>query len=103
MAEKSTNGKAEAADLTPRLKTRYLEEIRPSLVSEMKYGNVMQAPRIEKIVINIGIGEASSNSKALDAAAGDLQTTSRPGKPIVPEDQESRSRSFACVRAWTSA
>ena len=42
----------------PRLKTRYLEEIRPALVNELKYANTMQAPKLEKIVVNIGIGEA---------------------------------------------
>jgi large subunit ribosomal protein L5 len=90
MAEKSTNGKADgaAASEAPRLKTRYLEEIRPTLVNDLKYDNVMQAPRLEKIVVNIGIGEASQNSKALDAATGDLQAITGQ-KPIVRKAKKS--------------
>ena len=90
MAEQSTNGKANgaAASEAPRLKTRYLDEIRPTLVNELKYSNVMQAPRLEKIVVNIGIGEASQNSKALDAATGDLQAITGQ-KPIVKKAKKS--------------
>jgi large subunit ribosomal protein L5 len=93
MAEKRTNGAAEAgesaqAQAAPRLKARYLDEIRPTLVNELKYSNVMQAPRLEKIVINIGIGEASSNGKALDAATGDLQAITGQ-KPIVRKAKKS--------------
>ncbi len=58
----------------PRMKARYDEEIRPTLMTEFGYGNIMQAPRIDKVVVNIGIGEAKDNSKALDAAIGDLAT-----------------------------
>jgi len=93
MAEKSTNGKAEAADAAkayagPRLKARYLEEIRPTLVNELKCSNILEAPRLEKIVVNIGIGEASQNSKALDAATGDLQAITGQ-KPIVRKAKKS--------------
>jgi len=69
-AAASGDGVAPAEPVTPRLKTRYFEEIRPTLVNELKYGNVMQAPKLEKIVVNIGIGEAIANAKALDAATG---------------------------------
>jgi large subunit ribosomal protein L5 len=79
---------AAAAPETPRLKQRYLDEIRPALVSEMKYGNVMQAPRLEKIVVNIGIGEAIQNNRALDAATGDLQAITGQ-KPIVKKAKKS--------------
>ncbi|MCC7368176.1 MAG: 50S ribosomal protein L5 [Chloroflexi bacterium] len=72
----------------PRLKTRYLEEVRPALVNEMSYANIMQAPRLEKIVVNIGIGEAISNSKALDAATGDLQAITGQ-KPITKKAKKS--------------
>jgi large subunit ribosomal protein L5 len=90
MAEKSTNGKANGTteSAAPRLKTRYFEEIRPTLVNDLKYANVMQAPRLEKIVVNIGIGEASQNSKALDAATGDLQAITGQ-KPIVRKAKKS--------------
>jgi large subunit ribosomal protein L5 len=58
----------------PRLLTMYRETVMPQLTKEFDYGNVMQVPRIDKIVVNIGIGEAKDNDKALDAASGDVQT-----------------------------
>jgi large subunit ribosomal protein L5 len=82
----SGNGSAER--IVPRLKTRYLEEIRPTLINELNYSNVMQAPRLEKIVVNIGIGEAIQNNKALDAATGDLQTITGQ-KPITKKAKKS--------------
>jgi large subunit ribosomal protein L5 len=54
--------------------TTYRDTILPQLTKEFDYANVMQVPRIEKIVVNIGIGEAKDNDKALDAAVGDVQT-----------------------------
>lgn len=54
------------------LKQRYVAEAIPALKSEFGYTNAMQVPRIEKIVVNIGLGEALTNSKAVDAAVGDL-------------------------------
>jgi large subunit ribosomal protein L5 len=59
---------------TARLKTRYLEEIRPSLVERFAYSSVMQAPRIEKVTVNMGCGDAKQDSKVLDAAAEQLGT-----------------------------
>jgi len=56
------------------LKDRYEREIKPQLRGEFSYGNVMQVPRMEKVILNIGLGEAISNPKAMDAAAGDLAT-----------------------------
>jgi large subunit ribosomal protein L5 len=84
----SGNGAAPAERIVPRLKTRYLDEIRPTLVNELNYSNVMQAPRLEKIVVNIGIGEAIQNNKALDAATGDLQTITGQ-KPITKKAKKS--------------
>ena len=49
----------------PRLKTRYNEELVPALMKEFSYKSVMQVPRLEKISVNIGLGEALQNSKAL--------------------------------------
>lgn len=54
------------------LKQRYTTEVIPALKSEFGYKNAMQVPRLEKIVVNIGLGEALTNSKAVDAAVGDL-------------------------------
>lgn len=56
----------------PRLKARYRDEIVPTLQREFNYPNPLAVPRIEKIVLNIGLGEAIQNSKALDAASRDL-------------------------------
>ena len=59
---------------TARLKTRYLEEIRPALVDRFGYSSVMQAPRIEKITLNMGVGLAKQDSKVLKAAREQLAT-----------------------------
>ena len=56
----------------PRLLKKYREEIIPDLQKKFKYKNIMQVPRLEKIVVNMGVGEAIENSKALDAAMEDL-------------------------------
>jgi large subunit ribosomal protein L5 len=55
-----------------QLKQRYTTEVIPALKSEFGYTNAMQVPRLEKIVVNIGLGEALTNAKAVDAAVGDL-------------------------------
>jgi large subunit ribosomal protein L5 len=57
---------------TPRLKARYHEEIVPAMMKEFNYSNVMQVPRLVKIAVNIGLGEALQNNKAIEAATGDL-------------------------------
>lgn len=54
------------------LRTKYTSEVVPALTEQFGYKNVMQVPRLEKIVVNIGLGEALTNSKAVDAAVGDL-------------------------------
>ncbi|HVP02335.1 MAG TPA: 50S ribosomal protein L5 [Solirubrobacteraceae bacterium] len=62
-----------ASTQTPaRLKQRYLDEIRPALVERFGYTSVMQAPKIEKITVNMGVGDAKQDSKVLDAAADQL-------------------------------
>src|ERR1700736_1688296 len=57
-----------------RLNTRDLEEIRPSLVERFGYSSVMQAPRIEKVTVNMGVGDAKQDSKVLDLASDQLAT-----------------------------
>jgi large subunit ribosomal protein L5 len=57
-----------------RLKVRYLEEIRPALMQRFGYSSIMQAPRIEKIVLNMGVGDAKQDSKVLEAAQEQLAT-----------------------------
>ena len=82
---------AETTEKTlPRLKQRYREEIRDSLQKEFSYGNVMQIPKVEKIVLNIGMGEAIGNAKAMDAAAGDLAKITGQ-RPIVTKSKKAIS------------
>jgi large subunit ribosomal protein L5 len=64
----------EAATQTARLKTQYLEEIRPALIERYGYSTVMQAPRLEKITLNMGVGDAKQDSKLLEAATEQLAT-----------------------------
>jgi len=59
---------------TPRLKDKYLNEVRPGLMKENGYKSIMEAPRLEKISINIGVGLATQNPKLLEAAQRDLET-----------------------------
>lgn len=56
-----------------RLKQQYYESIQPSLIKEFSYKNIMEVPRIVKIVINMGVGEAALDNKKLDAAVGNLE------------------------------
>jgi large subunit ribosomal protein L5 len=62
------------SDAPPRMLTIYRDTVAPQLTKEFDYGNVMQVPRVSKVVVNIGIGEAKDNDKALDAAVGDVVT-----------------------------
>ena len=64
-----------------RLQKKYKEEVRPALVKEFGYSTIMMAPRLEKIVINMGVGDATQNSKALDDAVNDLTIIA--GQPPV--------------------
>lgn len=57
-----------------RLKEKYNKEIVPSLRDKHKYDSVMEVPRLEKIVVNMGVGDSTTNSKLLDAAIADLET-----------------------------
>lgn len=71
-----------------RMKEMYQKEVVPSLMKALDLGNVMQAPRIEKVVLNIGLGEAMDDPKALEAAVRDL-TTITGQKPIVTKARKS--------------
>ena len=66
----------------PRLAQRYQREIVPALVKEFRYANAMQVPRLEKVVVNIGMGEAIQNGRAIDAASADIRTITGQ-QPIV--------------------
>jgi len=76
--------------MVPRLKERYKAEIVPALVKEFDYANVMMAPGVEKVVVNIGMGEAVSNAKTLDAAAGDVATITGQ-HPVITKARKSIS------------
>ena len=73
---------------TQRLQERYREEIVPTLMKEFGYQNVMQVPRIRKIVINIGLGEALDNPRALEYATNDLRTITGQ-QPVVTRARKS--------------
>jgi large subunit ribosomal protein L5 len=60
--------------VTARLKTRYLEEIRPALIERFGYSSIMQAPQLSKITLNMGVGDAKQDSKVLKAAQEQLAT-----------------------------
>ena len=71
-----------------RLKEKYLNEVVPSLMSKYNYKSVMEAPKLEKIVINMGVGDATTNSKLLDAAVADL-TAITGQKPVITKAKKS--------------
>ena len=65
-----------------RLKEKYVSEVAPALMSKFGYKSVMQIPKLDKIVINVGAGEAKDNAKVIDSISGDLATITGQ-KPIV--------------------
>jgi large subunit ribosomal protein L5 len=71
-----------------RLQKLYNEETRPALVKEFGYRNVMQAPRLQKIVVNVGVGEALDNAKALDHTVQDI-TTITGQQPVITRSRTS--------------
>ena len=74
--------------MSGQLKERYSAEAVPALLKQFGYGNPNQVPRVEKIVVNIGLGEALTNAKAVDAAVGDIQLITGQ-KPIVTRAKRS--------------
>ncbi len=74
--------------MSHRLKERYQEELVPELMKSLDLKNVMQVPRVEKVVVNIGVGEAIDNAKALDASVSDLSIITGQ-KPIVTKAKKS--------------
>ncbi|HFD39196.1 MAG TPA: 50S ribosomal protein L5 [Anaerolineae bacterium] len=74
--------------MIPRLKERYREQVVPTLQKELGYRNVMQVPRLEKIVVNVGLGEALQNAKALDSAVQDI-TVITGQRPVVTRARKS--------------
>jgi len=74
--------------MSSRLAERYKAEVAPALQKQFKYRNPMQVPRVSKVVLNIGLGEALSNAKAIDAAVGDLSLITGQ-KPVITKAKKS--------------
>jgi large subunit ribosomal protein L5 len=73
---------------TPRMKEKYQADVAPSLIKEFAYKNPMAVPSVKKVTLNIGMGEALTNAKALDAAVSDLSTIAGQ-KPVVTKAKKS--------------
>jgi len=87
-AVKAAPAEEENVKYVNRLQKKYKEEVRPALVKEFGYSTIMMAPRLEKIVINMGVGDATQNSKALDDAVNDL-TIIAGQRPVVTKAKKS--------------
>ncbi|WP_058300206.1 50S ribosomal protein L5 [Gorillibacterium timonense] len=74
--------------MAARMKDRYLNEITPALMQKFDYKTVMQVPKLEKVVINMGVGDAVANSKVLDSAVQDLQIIAGQ-KPVITRAKKS--------------
>lgn len=74
----------------PRLKDKYTTEVIPVLMEKFKYKNIMEVPKLEKVVINMGLGDTKDNSKAFEAAVNDLAIISGQ-KPIITKAKKSVS------------
>jgi large subunit ribosomal protein L5 len=74
--------------MAPRLREKYEREVVPALTKEFGFKNPMQVPKVEKVVVNIGLGEALQNPKAMEAALSDL-TTVTGQKPVVTRARKS--------------
>ncbi len=72
----------------PRLKDKYKADVAPAMMKKFGYRNVMQIPGLEKVVVNMGVGEAIQNSKALDAAVGDLAKITGQ-RPVITKAKKS--------------
>ena len=76
------------ADYTPRLRAHYKDTVRPALKEEFAYKNDMQIPKLDKIVLNMGVGEATQDKKKVDKAAGEMELIAGQ-KPVVTKAKKS--------------
>ena len=74
--------------MTTRLQEKYQKEVIPAMIEKFGYKNIMQVPKLEKIVINMGVGEAKDNQKILEAAVNDLSIIAGQ-KPILTRAKKS--------------
>ena len=86
--EKKVEGPVKPEGYIPRLKVKYTEEIAPALMKKFEYQSVMQIPKMEKITVNCGCGEARDNAKVIDAVVADL-TKITGQKPVVTKARKS--------------
>jgi large subunit ribosomal protein L5 len=77
-----------ASGYVPRLKTHYIKAVRPAMLKEFKYSNPMRVPEIEKVVLNMGIGEATADRKKVEHAARDM-TLIAGQKPVITKARKS--------------
>ena len=85
----------------PRMRERFRSAVVPAMMKERGYSNPFQVPRLEKVVINMGVGEGKENAKVLDFATADLQAIA--GQKPVITGPRSRSPTSSCVRTCRSA
>jgi len=71
-----------------RLKDKYKQDVVPSMIKKFGYKNIMQVPKLEKVVVNMGLGEAIQNSKIIDAAVNDIMTITGQ-RPVVTKAKKS--------------
>lgn len=90
MAKKKDTAAGGPATIPLRLENHYREVVRPGMMEKFKYANVMQIPRLEKVVINMGVGEATSNPKLLLSAVSELESISGQ-KPVVTKARKAIS------------
>ena len=84
-----------------RIKEMYQNEIVPAMTAKFGYKNVMQVPKLDKIVVNMGVGEAKENAKTLDAAVKDLETIT--GQKVVVTKAKKSVANFKSVKVCRSA
>ncbi len=87
-ADSGSNGVAPEPRPLPRLLQRLRDEIRPQMIQEFNYTSVMQVPRLDKVVLNIGMGEALVNARSMEAATGDMTAISGQ-KPVITRAKKS--------------
>ena len=87
-APKAKKTVSKAKDTSVRLKYKYLEEVAPALMKEYNYKSTMETPRLEKVVINIGVGDATKNAKLLEESVAEL-TAITGQKPVITKAKKS--------------
>ena len=87
-APKAKSAASVAKDPSVRLKYKYLEEVAPALMKEYNYKSTMEAPKVEKVVINIGVGDATKNAKLLEESVAELAAITGQ-KPIITKAKKS--------------